>query len=131
MLDVLKTVQNGQKDEGLSKLFESFQDLIELQIDYQAQVTQGKKLTKEDLQSVFERMSKSLAQLQKEYGAFCEKMGKSPEEMKAYFSDPSHFTPEAWEELRNFSQAFGMEQGDVALKKNKKSVKKFNKWASI
>ena len=131
MLDVLKTVQNGQSDEGLSKLFESFQDLIELQIDYQAKVSQGKRITKEDLQSVFKRMSESIAQLQKEYGAFCEKMGKSPEEMKAYFSDPKNFTPEAWEELNKFSQAFGIEQGSSAVQGKKKGSKKFSKWASI
>ncbi len=131
MLDVLKTVQEGQKDEGVSKLFESFQNLVELQIEYEAQAKQGKKFEREDLLSIFEKMAQSLGDLQKEYGDFCKKMGKSSEEMKAYFGDPKNFTPHAWEELQNMHRAFGTDQAGPTLKKGKKSGKTLKKRASI
>ena len=130
VMSALKTIGEGQKDDSLGRLFGDFQELIQLQLDYQSMMSKKEPLSKEELRSVFEKMKGSLEKLQENYGEFCKKIGKSPEELKNYFSDPKNFTPKVWEEIQGLGRKFGLEEKESAPSSDKKEGES-KKWLSI
>ena len=130
VMSALKTIGKGQKDDSLNRLFVDFQELIQLQLDYQSVMRQKEPPSKEELRTLFEKMKQALSKLQENYGEFCEKIGKSPEDLKNYFSDPKNFTPKVWEEIQNLGRKFGLEEKESAPSSDKKEGES-KKWLSI
>lgn len=131
ILNLLKAVREDQSNENLSQLLGRFQELIELQMEYQSLSNQEKPPSKEDQLEIVGKLTENLGQLKKDYSDFCQKTGKSPDELKQYFSNPQNFKPGAWEELQNFSRRFGLDSSTQVPKKKKKRSRPKKKWASI
>ncbi|CCB89846.1 hypothetical protein [Simkania negevensis] len=124
LLRVLQALESGQKDERLGQLFKGFKELLELQLEHNNLMNQNEKPSMDSLKTLVSKMTANLDQLQAKYRDFCEKSGKSPEEMKEYFSNPKNFSTGAWEELQNFNRKFGVDTASRQIPKKKKRRKK-------
>ena len=131
VLNLVKAMKIGQNDGNLSSLFGGFQELLELQVEYNDLINQEKMPSEEDQHNVVSRMKENFKKMQENYGQFCKKTGKSPEEMKEYFTNSKNFSPKAWEELQNFNRRVEADQSPKIRKKHRKGAKKKSNWASI
>ena len=134
ILEVIKVARSGKKNESLDRMLGNFQGLLELMQDHEKLSKQDKPPSREDVQKIRDRLMSAVQGLQGEYSKFCEKNNKSPEEMKEYFSNPSNFSPKAWEQIQQFNRRFGIGDGATPKpkpSKKRKKLKRSNKWASV